>query len=112
MIFGIDVIMIRPGAVATPIWDKADEVDVNRFANTPYFEPLKKIKDVMIARGHAGYPPERIARAVLKALTAARPRVSYTENPGKLEGAAVAILPKRVLDRAVAQQLGLTPRKR
>lgn len=112
MIFGIDVIMIRPGAVATPIWDKADEVDVNRFANTPYFEPLKKIKEVMIQRGHAGYPPERIGRAVLKALTTARPKVSYTENPEKLQGAAVAILPKRVLDRAVAGQLGLKPRKR
>jgi NAD(P)-dependent dehydrogenase (short-subunit alcohol dehydrogenase family) len=24
MVFGIDVIMIRPGAVRTPIWDKAD----------------------------------------------------------------------------------------
>jgi NAD(P)-dependent dehydrogenase (short-subunit alcohol dehydrogenase family) len=112
MLFGIDVIMIRPGAVATPIWDKADEIDVNRFANTPYLEPLKKIKDVMIQRGHAGYPPERIGRAVLKALTTARPKVSYTENPEKLQGAAVAILPKRVLDRAVAGQLGLKPRRR
>jgi NAD(P)-dependent dehydrogenase (short-subunit alcohol dehydrogenase family) len=107
MIFGIDVIMIRPGAVATPIWDKADEVDVNRFANTPYFEPLKKIKEVMIQRGHAGYPPERIGRAVLRALTAARPKVAYTENPEKLQGLAVRILPKRILDKAIASQLGL-----
>ncbi len=107
MIFGIDVIMIRPGAVATPIWDKADEVDVNRFANTPYLEPLKKIKEVMISRGHKGYPPERIGRAVLKALTAARPKTGYTENPEKLQGLAVRILPKRVLDKAVAGQLGL-----
>ena len=27
MIFGIDVIIVAPGAVATPIWDKADAVD-------------------------------------------------------------------------------------
>jgi hypothetical protein len=107
MIFGIDVIMIRPGAVATPIWDKADEVDVNRFANTPYLEPLKKIKEVMISRGHQGYPPERIGRAVLKALTAARPKTGYTENPEKLQGIMVKVLPKRAIDKAVASQLGL-----
>jgi len=107
MIFGIDVIMIRPGAVATPIWDKADEVDVNRFANTPYLEPLKKIKEVMIERGHNGYPPERIGRAVLKALTTASPKVAYTENPEKLQGLAVRVLPKRAIDKAVANQLGL-----
>ena len=107
MIFGIDVVMIRPGSVATPIWDKADEVDVTQYANTAYQEPLKKIKEVMITRGHKGYPPERIGRAVHKALTIARPRTAYAENPEKLQGLAVAILPKRTLDRAVAGQLGL-----
>src|SRR6185437_16145294 len=70
MVFGIDVIMIRPGAVATPIWDKADEVDVTRFTNTPYYSSLDKVKEVMIGQGRKGYPPERIGRAVLKALTA------------------------------------------
>ncbi len=111
MLFGIDVIMIRPGAVATPIWDKADEVDVNQFANTPYLEPLKKIKDYMIERGHKGYPPERIGRAVLKALTAARPKTAYTENPDKMQSVMVRLLPKRAIDKAVAGQLGLKQRK-
>src|SRR4051794_19203021 len=32
MLFGIDVIIIAPGAVATPIWEKADRRDVERFA--------------------------------------------------------------------------------
>jgi NAD(P)-dependent dehydrogenase (short-subunit alcohol dehydrogenase family) len=107
MVFGIDVIMIRPGAVATPIWDKADEVDVTRFSNTPYYSSLDKVKDVMIAQGRKGYPPEHIGRAVLKALTAARPRTGYTENPNKLQGIAVRLLPKRMVDRAIAGQLGL-----
>lgn len=107
MVFGIDVIMIRPGAVATPIWDKADEVDVTRFSNTPYYSSLDKVKEVMIGQGRKGYPPERIGRAVLKALTTARPKTAYTENPNKLQGAAVRVLPKRMVDRAVAGQLGL-----
>jgi NAD(P)-dependent dehydrogenase (short-subunit alcohol dehydrogenase family) len=107
MVFGIDVIMIRPGAVRTPIWDKADEVDVTRFANTPYYSSLDKVKEVMIGQGRKGYPPERIGRAVLKALTTARPKTAYTENPDKLQGAAVRVLPKRTVDKAIAGQLGL-----
>jgi NAD(P)-dependent dehydrogenase (short-subunit alcohol dehydrogenase family) len=107
MVFGIDVIMIRPGAVRTPIWDKADEVDVTRFANTPYYSSLDKVKEVMIGQGRKGYPPERIGRAVLKALTTAHPKTAYTENPDKLQGAAVRLLPKRTVDKAIAGQLGL-----
>src|ERR1051326_9095958 len=48
MIYGIDVIVVAPGAVATPIWDKADTVDVARYANTPYAAALEKIKAFMI----------------------------------------------------------------
>jgi hypothetical protein len=44
---------------------------------------------------------------VLKALTTARPKTAYTENPDKLQGAAVRLLPKRTVDKAIAGQLGL-----
>ena len=30
MVYGVDVIIIAPGAIATPIWDKADTVDVTQ----------------------------------------------------------------------------------
>ena len=36
MLFGIDVIVIAPGAVATPIWDKVAAIDMTRLAGTPY----------------------------------------------------------------------------
>lgn len=107
MLFGIDVILIRPGAVATPIWDKADQVDIAPFANTPYFKALGNIKKVMLEQGRNGYPPERIGRAVLKALTKSRPKTAYVENPNKAQGLAVSLLPKRVADAAIATMVGL-----
>ena len=107
MLFGIDVILIRPGAVATPIWDKADQVDIAPFANTPYFKALGTIKKVMLEQGRNGYPPERIGRAVLKALTKSRPKTAYVENPNKAQGLAVSLLPKRVVDAAIAGMVGL-----
>ena len=36
MLFGIDVIIIAPGAVKTPIWSKADDVDMSAYKNSPY----------------------------------------------------------------------------
>jgi NAD(P)-dependent dehydrogenase (short-subunit alcohol dehydrogenase family) len=107
LVYGIDVILIRPGAIATPIWDKAEALDVGRFANTPYVNALTKMKEVALAMGRKGYPPERIGRAVLKALTAAHPKTAYKEDPGKVQGFVVGNFPKRLVDRLVASQLGI-----
>jgi NAD(P)-dependent dehydrogenase (short-subunit alcohol dehydrogenase family) len=106
MIFGIDVIIIAPGAIATPIWDKADALDVAPFENTPYFEPLTIAKQA-IAIGRKGFPPDTIGRAVLHALTTPRPKTRYVITPTPLQEFLVRWLPKRVLDRIVAKRLGI-----
>ena len=107
MIFGIDVIIVAPGAVATPIWDKAEQVDVSRYANTPYAASLNKVKDFMITLGRKGFAPERIGRAVLRALTLAHPKVHYTVTPDPIQNMLVHTLPKRVVDNMIAGRLGL-----
>jgi NAD(P)-dependent dehydrogenase (short-subunit alcohol dehydrogenase family) len=107
MLFGIDVIVVAPGAVATPIWAKAEEVDVSQYANTPYLEQLKKIRAYMLDRGPKGLKPERLGEAIHLALTIAHPKVRYTVSPDGLQDAMTAILPKRMVDRIVAGRLGL-----
>ena len=49
MLFGIDVIIIAPGAVKTPIWSKAEEVDISPYKNSPYLPALEKIRAFMLA---------------------------------------------------------------
>ena len=46
MLFGIDVIIIAPGAVKTPIWGKAEQVDISVYKNSPYFPALEKIRAI------------------------------------------------------------------
>src|SRR5512138_3536081 len=41
MFYGIDVIIVAPGAIATPIWDKADQVDISAYKNTEYAEAAR-----------------------------------------------------------------------
>lgn len=109
MLFGIDVIVVAPGAVATPIWDKAETIDVSRYANTPFAKGLDTIRAYMLASGRKGLKPERLGRAVWHALTTAKPKTRYTVTPDRIENFMVHALPKRTVDRLIAGRLGLTP---
>lgn len=109
--FGIDVIVIAPGAVATPIWAKAEQVDVSLYRNTPYAAPLDRLRNYMLMLGKQGLPPERIGEAVRHALTAAKPKVRYTVTPTPVQNWLATNLPKRVVDRMVGSRLGLVPKK-
>jgi len=109
--FGIDVIVVAPGAVATPIWAKAEETDITPYLSTPYAEPLKRLRAFMLALGEKGYPPERIGETVLQALTAARPKVRYRVTPNPFQDFMARRLPKRFIDRLVGGRLGLLPAK-
>ena len=81
MLFGIDVIIVAPGAVKTPIWSKADEVDISGYRNSPFFPALEKIRKFMLQLGENGLPPEKIAEAIAGALTSASPKVRYSITP-------------------------------
>ena len=110
MLFGIDVIIVAPGTVATPIWDRADALDASLFAGTPYASALGVLKHFMISNGKKGLPPERLGDVVKTALTVAKPKTRYTVTPIPIQNLLVNILPKRMVDRMIARRLGLIGR--
>lgn len=107
--FGVDVVVVAPGAVATPIWDKADETDTARYANTVYAPALETLRKYMLAIGKSGLPPEKIGEAIHTALTAANPKVRYVVSPSPMQVLMTEVLPKRTLDRITGKRLGLLP---
>lgn len=107
MLYGVDVIVIAPGAIATPIWEKADALDVSVYARTPYGPTVDKVKGYMIAMGRKGLPPEKIGETVHTALTSARPKTRYVVTPDPLQNWMSNHLPRRMVDRAIARRLGL-----
>jgi len=110
MLFGIDVVVIGPGPIKTAIWAKGEKVDLSRWSNTPYFEPIKKMRGGMQAMGAAGLPAEDVAQLVLHALTGRKPWVRYTITPGQGSRWLMSLLPRRVQDRLIAKRLGLMPK--
>ena len=108
ILFGIDVIVVAPGAIATPIWDKAEALDIAPLASTPYSNALAVFKEYAVANGRKGLPPEAVGEVVKKALTVSRPKARYTIAPDPIRTFVVNILPKRVVDRIIARQLGFS----
>ncbi len=108
MLFGIDVIIVGPGSVATPIWDKAEQFDVSLYKDTEYAQAAQDFRQYMVEDGHKGWPPERIGEVILEALTTARPLVRYAAMPGYFSNWIVPrLLPRRWIDRFIARNLRL-----
>lgn len=94
LLFGIDVIVIGPGAIATPIWDKAEQNDLARFASTPYAEATGRVVDYMLKQGREGLPAADVGDLIWLTLTHPKPKTRYH------------ILRRPFMDRTLPRWLG------
>jgi NAD(P)-dependent dehydrogenase (short-subunit alcohol dehydrogenase family) len=107
-LYGIDVILIEPGSVRTPIWDKAEQIDVTRYAQSDYAPILNKLMTSMLAMGRKGMPVEKVARTIRLALESPHPKPRYAMPDKWLVGWVMPhLLPTRWVDALVARYLGL-----
>jgi hypothetical protein len=108
MMYGIDVIIIGPGAVRTPIWAKADEIDVRPYANSEYAAHLERMKNSMLAVGEDGVEPEAVGELVRRALVSPKPKTRYAILKNKfMMWTLPQLLPKRMIDRILAKRFGV-----
>jgi NAD(P)-dependent dehydrogenase (short-subunit alcohol dehydrogenase family) len=111
LMYGIDVVIVGPGAVKTPIWDKAEAMDTMAYARTDYGPAMTKLSEFMAGGARDGLPVERVGELVHHVLTTRRPRVRYALAPSLLfDWIIPRALPRRVIDRYFAQRLGLLKR--
>jgi NAD(P)-dependent dehydrogenase (short-subunit alcohol dehydrogenase family) len=111
MLFGVDVIVIGPGAIATPIWDKAEQSDLNRFSNTPYAPILQKVSDFMLTQGRKGLPASAVGDLIWFCLTAPKPKTRYPilRRPF-MDRTLPRLMNPRAVDRIIAKRLGFPNR--
>jgi NAD(P)-dependent dehydrogenase (short-subunit alcohol dehydrogenase family) len=109
MLHGIDVVVIEPGPIATPIWRKS--AAGSRYEDTAYRDLFARMSDHIAESEASALPVERVADAVMTALTARRPRTRYAvvRNP-LVNWLLPRLLPDRVLDRVISRRLGLRRR--
>lgn len=109
MIYGIDAIAIGPGAVKTPIWDKAEEKNEDQpYQDTEWAGAIEKFSETMLTGGREGLAPEKVAEVIETALSADTPKARYAPVPDKLTNYTIPTrLPKRWLDAIFARRFGL-----
>ncbi|NJD10955.1 MAG: SDR family NAD(P)-dependent oxidoreductase, partial [Gemmatimonadetes bacterium] len=83
--WGIELVMIEPGAIATPIWEPGTRYALDIMDKLPpqvteyYGAPLDGMRR-RAARGIEGLPPDEVAKVVERARTARRPRPRYLSS--------------------------------
>ena len=111
---GVDVILIEPGGVKTPIWNKAEKLADDMLEDVP--PDAERLYGKMIAAVRAGTKqiatdsgsePGEVAEAIAEALTASRPRTRYlVGSDAKMRARMARVLPDRVMDRLIGRALG------
>lgn len=109
MPFGVDVVIVGPGPIATPIWEKsAKAVDVARYANSIYGPILGDFEKAVADRKGDSLAPGAVADVVRAALTVEHPKTRYVVTKNALKNFWLPInMPDRMLDRFVARVMGL-----
>ncbi|MCW5716833.1 MAG: SDR family NAD(P)-dependent oxidoreductase [Bauldia sp.] len=105
---GVDVVIVQPGGIRTPIWRKAGDADASALAGTPYEAPGAEFRQVALAAGESGLAAERVGAMIARiVLDARRPRTRYLITPHPVTERLMRILPTRLLDRLIATRLGI-----
>lgn len=114
--WGIEVVSIEPGAIATPIWERsaahaqAMEGAVDPRTLALYREPIEQIRKVVGDAERRAIAPDAVASAVLLALTAPRPRTRYlVGTDAKFRAWLKRLLSDRAQDWLLAKVLKLPP---
>ena len=107
----IAVTLIEPAVIATEIWDRSISATQARLerVDPAALERYGRVIDAVrrrAERGMGGLPPDDVARAVERALTARHPRARYILGRGARTRILLeTLLPTRLRDRIVARAL-------
>lgn len=107
--FGIDVVLIEPGAIHTNFADTSMGT-VRQFEGSAYSAAIAKAETLQKRMMSTAVGPAVVARAIHKAIRRRRPAARYVAPwYGKLVIAFLAVMPTRVTDAAMRRISYLTP---
>mgnify|MGYP005725355329 CR=1 FL=1 len=107
--FSISVILVAPGAIETPIWEKGKAFrEGMRQTVKPeiaeLYAPLKKFGDKLY-REIKKIPADEVAKAVAHAFTATKPKYWYMVGNDAKGAAKIAKLPKQLVDWMILKRI-------
>jgi NAD(P)-dependent dehydrogenase (short-subunit alcohol dehydrogenase family) len=112
--WGVRVVIVEPGSIATPIWDKgadnfaAAEPKMGPEAQRMYGRQIEAMKKTIRETGERGIAPEEVAKVVSKAIASESPKARYLVGRDALVSkAASTLLGDRLFDRIMRRSMKL-----
>jgi len=105
--WGIQVAIVQPGTIGTPMWTKPQPVAASMPAEGAelYGERLQRFGALAAARAQKAAPVALVADAVEHALRSEKPKTRYIVGPDAKKRARVQLLPDRLRDRVLSRFL-------
>ena len=103
---GVQVALIEPGQVDTPIWDKA-EADISR-NELGAFADLRPWFEAYVRRGQSSLPVEKVSRAIIEAVRSPRTKTRYLVTKNRfVTWSRPHLVPDRLYDWIIAKAMRL-----
>ncbi|WP_062107404.1 SDR family oxidoreductase [Bacillus niameyensis] len=105
--YGVEVILIEPGAYQTAIWDKSiDYIEYRKKENSPYQKPFSAILAFSKNITKKATDPQQLAKKIANIVESNRTKFRYPLGKGALVAIwGKALLPWKWFERIILQQL-------
>jgi NAD(P)-dependent dehydrogenase (short-subunit alcohol dehydrogenase family) len=112
--WGIHVSLIEPGDIDTPLWQKGQsQADILLGKMPPHgrelYDPaVEVVRQAAEKAAQDAIPPSSVAKAVVHALTAEKPKTRYVVGTSaRIQAVVARVMPDGVKDWLVAREMGL-----
>lgn len=110
MLYGVDVIIVGPGAVKTPIWDKGVTQMPEGVEGSDYEQAIEGFSKFAYKTGQRGIDPILVGELSLKIMESKKPKTRYPILNNKFKNWIMPrLLPDRTIDNALAKNFKLLP---
>ena len=108
LMYGIDVVVIAPGPVKTPIWGKINKKEeIKRYDNSDYRESLSRAMRMTEKMEQVGVEPRVIAERALSIVENTKSSTRYRIDPTRIQNILLQLFPKRMADKMIAKRMGI-----
>lgn len=106
LMYGIDVVVIAPGPVKTPIWKKINqENEIKRYDNSDFRESVSRAMKMTEKMEQAGVEASVIAERALSIVEKTKNKTRYRIDPTRMQNILLQLFPKRIADKMIAKQM-------
>ena len=111
LLYGIDVVILGPGPIKTPIWEKNEDISEETL-DSPYGKQLQYFQRRMTKAGENGKAPEEFARRLFEIFMKKNPRTRYSITERKFSTWTIPryFMSDRSLDKIVQKMFRLFPK--